>query len=644
MSKKLTLEQKAIVDHLSGHSLVKAVPGSGKTTTLIMRVAYLIKSGVNPNNILILMFNKAAQLSFSKKLQIKLAKDGVNLMPEVRTFHSFAMQLIKRAESYQYIKEKKFLDTAKPEYKGIIRQCLGQEGYVDNNEIEKLELQISNWRREEVSADDLYRDPTYKEASIVYKKAYCKYLELMEEAAFRTFDEMLIEALSLMKNQPSFTPYFQHVIVDEYQDVNYIQNELIKCLAHEHTSVMAVGDVNQCIYEWRGSKSDFIQGIFQNHFLGTTVYHLSNTFRFGQSLSNAANSVIYKNKESNTNKCISHKNTPNTKVEIHQETELLTFLGKNVDTFKVGTTAIIGRSHADLLEPELLLQLKGVPYVNMSSKGLLIFRPELSLLVVLFCIGVDGELSKLRNFYELKKVIRNFVMQLSLRLEKGAQQKIVNLISNNTSSFWSILNKYVSPKYESNSKILSALANLSGKVNTDVSGSELFNFINEQGLLEGVSENSILRVESNDQQRGVNRIASILNTIDISSHEFINILISPPVYTQNTTCIELLTMHGSKGLEWDNVIIVGLYDRDFPGQDANILDYELLSANTPQVCDDLKEDRRLFYVAITRAIKQLHLLVPSDRSLTYWQSKGWSSTPKKTVIATRFVFEMSGYS
>jgi len=641
MSKQLTLEQKKIVTHVDGHSLIKAVPGSGKTTTLIMRVAYLIRCGVNPNNILILMFNKAAQLSFKEKLEIKLKKDGIIDVPEVRTFHSFARQLVKHAESGKYIKKKKFLDTSSYEYKKIIKKCSAQDGYVDNNEIEALELKISNWRLEEVTAADLFNDPTYKKIPVESKKAYCKYLKLLDELGFRTFDEMIIESVSLMKNHSSFTPSFQHVIVDEYQDVNYIQNEFVKCLAREHTSVMAVGDVNQCIYEWRGSKSDFIQGIFQNHFLGTTIYHLSNTFRFGKSLSHAANTVIYKNKEPDTNKCVSHDGNPNTKVEIHHGIEFLSLLGSHFDDFRIGTTAVIGRAHSDLLEPELILQLKNIPYRNISSKKTLILRPELSLLAVLFCIGVDGELSKLKSFYDLKKVIRSFVMQLSVRLEKGIQTKIVDLISNNTNSFWLVLDKYVSSQNNNNLKILNALKNISGKLNSDFSACELFKIIKEQGLLNNVSENSILRLESNDQQRGISRIENLLNTLDITCDVFLHVLISPPIYAPNTDYFELLTMHGSKGLEWDNVIIVGLHDKVFPGQDISTQDSKSPDSNPQLIADSLKEERRLFYVAITRAIKQLHLLVPNDSSLIYWQSKGWFSTPKKPVIATRFVFEMN---
>tara|TARA_R110001583_G_scaffold1612_5_gene12712 strand:+ start:1319 stop:3253 length:1935 start_codon:yes stop_codon:yes gene_type:complete len=640
MKKQLTSEQKQIVEHTIGHALVKAVPGSGKTTTLIMRVAYLIRIGVNPNNILILMFNKAAQLSFKEKLEIKLKKDGVRIIPEVRTFHSLAIGLLKKAEIARYIKKKDILDTNHYKYKQILKQCTNQVDSIRNSDLEALQLQISNWRLEGVTSADLYNDPTYKDVTGYEKSAYFNYLKLMEEYNFRTFDDALIEAVNLVQSNPSFLPDFQYMIVDEYQDVNYIQNEFVKHLAREHSNVMVVGDVNQCIYEWRGSKSDFIQGIFQNQFSGTTIYHLSYTFRFGKKLSNAANSVIYKNKEYQTTQCVSHINNPNTIVKIHHDMTFLSFLNCNISEFQMGSTVILGRAKSDLVVPELLLQMKDIPYRNISSKLGLILRPELSFLTVLFCLSLDGNISKLKGLYDMKKVIRNFIMQLNLWLDKGVQNTILDKVSINVNSFWQVLDKYIPLQHSHNLKIISALKKISNQFNEATSARELFHKINAEGLLEGISESSVLITESNDQLRGITSIETLLDSLGITCNKFIDIMIRPSINTQSKNCFELSTMHNSKGLEWDNVIIVGLYDKEFPGQSDGV-QREKPSSDLSQLNENIKESRRLFYVAITRAITQLHLLVPKDDSLKHWQKNGWSSTPKKPVIATRFVFEMN---
>jgi len=158
-------------------------------------------------------------------------------------------------------------------------------------------------------------------------------------------------------------------------------------------------------------------------------------------------------------------------------------------------------------------------------------------------------------------------------------------------------------------------------------------------LTNTVSEASILRRESNDQVRGINFIQQLLSSFKISAEKFLHILVEPIKYDGNLH-YELSTMHGSKGLEWDSVIILGLHDKAYPGQyREKPIGNAVSSVESPKE-RELKEDRRLFYVAITRAISQLHLVVPQDSQLEHWHKHGWSSTPKKEVDATRFVFEL----
>jgi DNA helicase-2/ATP-dependent DNA helicase PcrA len=645
MSKKLTDEQKMIARHVNGHALVKAVPGSGKTTTLVMRITYLLKQGFYPNNILILMYNKAAQLNFEGKLHIAVQKANFVSSPEVRTFHSYAKKLVKQAEYLKLIKPKILTEQKPRVYQSVLKASYAygyglEDGYIENNKIEELVHNISNWRSEDLTPSDLESDPTYEDVDVKDKQAYAKYFELMDQHCLRTFDDLLIEAVQLIKSGNLKPPTLHHIVVDEYQDVNFIQNEFIKCLTKNNTSVMVVGDVNQCIYEWRGSRPDFIEGKFQKDFKNTTLFNLSCTFRYGHQLSFIANSVISKNKDTVPSMCISHPNNQCTEVHVHQGIELLNLIKRLESNRGTKTNAIIARANADLIEPEIILQFLGIPYRNMSNTSTLITRPEISLLTVLFCIAIDGSLEKIRSHKHFKVILRSFIHQINFKLAKGQLQRLTDSIANDKDSFWEILKTQIDKKQRGNAKLLETLGNFNKAFPEADSASTLYQLLDRSDLFKDVSEASILRRESNDQVRGINFIQQLLSSFKISAEKLLQILVEPSTYENGEVHYELSTMHGSKGLEWHSVIILGLHDKAYPGQSKEKPIGNAVVPAEKSKERELKEDRRLFYVAITRAISQLHLVVPQDSQLEHWHKQGWSSTPKKEVDATRFVFEL----
>ncbi|WP_108946649.1 ATP-dependent helicase [Shewanella halifaxensis] len=645
MSKSLTLEQKNIVKHSNGHALVRAVPGSGKTTTLIMRVKYLINMGVNPESILILMYNKGAQISFQNKLNVAISKYILPNKPKVKTFNSYALKLIKDAQELKLIKHKSLVIAGDYKYQELLRECyfFGAQvegSYLENNEIEKLELNISNWRLEELTADDLDNDPNYKKVDDISKRAYRKYCELLEQRNLITFDDSLIEAVQLLRSSQLKKPQLSHIIVDEYQDVNYIQNELIKCLTTHHTNVMVVGDVNQCIYEWRGSRPDFIEGIFERDFNACTVFELSYTFRYGHELAYVANSVISKNKDSNGSFCISHPNNPDTVVSIHQGVNLIELLLQRETIGVGGSTAIIARSNADLIEAEIILQLLELPYCTKTSQKNLLSRPEITLFALLMCLAIDGDFRKLYPIKNITLLVKNFIKQLGFRLPKGMLNEITEETVKSSDPFLEILESKGILNQANNYKLYRGIQGIINTLKTDDNSADAYRSFYHKGLFLNVSESSILRRESNDQSHGISVIHNLLDTFEISVGELLSILITPNEYREEDIRYHLTTMHGSKGLEWESVILIGLNDKVYPGESNQLSIQKKLDHIPSKEVDALKEERRLFYVAITRAIKNLHLIVPNDRSLEFWNQNRWSSTPKKEVEATRFVFEM----
>ena len=638
MSKKLSIEQQEIVSHLYGHALVKAVPGSGKTTTLIMRVTNLLKQGVNAQRILILMYNKAAQVSFEKKLRVAIKKYDLPYLPEVRTFNSYALKLIQSAYKLNVIKRKTLIHSGDIQYTELLRESyryahVTEKSYVDNKEIEKLELDFSNWRLENLTPNDLETDPTYGDVSDNHKRSYRKYCELLELHNLMTFNDSLNSAVDLLRSGALPNPMLQQLIIDEYQDVNYTQNELIKALTSSITSVMVVGDVNQCIYKWRGSRPDFIDGMFEKDFKSTTVYSLSYTFRYGHQLSYIANAVISKNKDLSSSYCLSHPSTKDTEVLVTHTLSFTDIIKKCENTPALGAIAILARANSDLLAPELILQILNLPYKANLTTPTLVCRPEISYFTILLCLAVDGNIDRVRFNSNINKklLVHNFLKQIDFKLSKGVLKSLVLALLEGEKCFYEALQENVDITQYSNRKALESLQALKAQFKDSNMALVAYKTFLSKGLFSSISIASVIRRESNDQSRGINSIEQLLSTLSININDLLQTLLKPQRHNDIDVRYELTTMHGSKGLEWDTVIIVGLEDAQYPG---------INDVQTAESENELKEERRLFYVAITRAVKYLYLIVPDDHQLQHWHDKGWSSTPKREVEVTRFVFEM----
>ncbi|MDP4534093.1 ATP-dependent helicase [Marinobacter salarius] len=638
MKKRLTWEQKRIVAHERGHALVKAVPGSGKTTTLVKRVERLAKSGVDPRQILILMYNKSAQQSFTEKLKVAL---GAQAIPEARTFHSLALKIVHYGENKEIIKKKTLLTPEDNRYGQLVKEAyrdgFAYEGsYIQSNDLENLELFIARCRAGAVTADDAAQDPAFSTVKPEYVRAYKRYCDLLEENGFRTFDDCLIEAASLLKSSSDLGTRFTHIIVDEYQDVNLIQHNMVRLLAKPDTSVMAVGDINQCIYEWRGARPDFIGGLFEKHFENTKIFHLSCTFRFGHELSLMANSVIRRNSAKLTKLCVSHPDTPRTGVKLHFDDCLSKVLSRL--PLENGSQAILSRTKANLAEAEIALRLCGLPYRYLSGSSSLHTRAEIGLLVIGMSLCVYGDLRSLEGHSNQQSLVNGFLRNSDFKWNKGQLKKAFDLLSAPEADLLTVLGG-VLENYGHQKKRFDEFVTIRNSADENTPAVEVFWHLRQSGLIEGVGSGEVSRTGSNDQQRGIVRIQELLESTQITAKKFLSLILHPGQSFQNCEPFVLSTLHGAKGLEWDNVVVIGLHEAEFPGGKPDN-DYKSpASSDDPVTKEELEELRRLFYVGITRTRRQLNLVVPADERLTKWLNNGWDSSPKGSPTATRFVYE-----
>ncbi|MDX7676354.1 ATP-dependent helicase [Aeromonas caviae] len=511
MKKRLTWEQKCIVGHDTGHALVKAVPGSGKTTTLVKRIERLVKTGTDPRSILILMYNKSAQENFTEKLNTAL-KSGV--IPEIRTFHSLALTIVGYGERRQLIKKKNLITPTDYQYEQLVKQAYrygfdSEASYIDPNEIETFELFISRWRAAAVTPVDAANDPTFNSIKREFIRAYSRYCELLEENCLRTFDDCLVEAVALLRKDSSLGAHFKHIIVDEYQDVNWIQHEMTRLLSKQDTSVMAVGDVNQCIYEWRGARPDFIGGLFEQHYQNTKVFQLSCTFRFGHELSLMANSVIRRNSTKLTKLCVSHPSTPKTEVRLHFDN----CLSKVLSNLSVssGTQAILSRTKANLAEAEIALRLCGLPYRYLNGSSALHTRTEIGILVVGVLLSVYGDLRLLENHPNKKAIVYGFLKEAGFNWQTGQLKAALSGLMAPNADLWAVLGQlFDGAQYQKDR--LGRLATICQKDGEETPAIDVLRRLGMEGFIDSVGSDGVTRTGSNDRQRGVVRIVELLDS------------------------------------------------------------------------------------------------------------------------------------
>lgn len=648
-SKTVTQEQRMIIEHSGSHALVKAVPGSGKTTTLVKRVQHLLKLGVKPKQILVLMYNKAAQVSFTEKLKLTLKNEYS--LPPVRTFHSLALKIVQHAERSDKLSKKKLLKPDMKEYGSIIREAYrygysAEDGFVEQSEVEELELFIARCHAEGLAPEEVALDPVFAKSPKEHIKAYLRFYELLQENRFRTFDSMLAEAKQLIAEQLQLVSQLSHVIVDEYQDVNLVQHEIIKLLAGNHASVMAVGDINQSIYQWRGSRPDFIDGIFEQQFQPVKVFYLSCTFRFGHQLSLIANSLISKNSHKTAKLCVSQPTqTPHTEVYIHPG--LCLSKVSSLLTPGAHSNAILARTNAHLAETELALRLCQIPYAYPDEKEdgsysiektTLFKRKEICLLVVAFLLSVDGDLRRLRRHNDRKSIISNFLQDAGFNWVTGQMKDAKTKLIDKSADIWHIILEVLQNGRKQSLQLKDLLSLNRTALGTDLAA-DVYHKISLTGLIKNIGQNSAVRRESNDQRRGMFRINEFLQSSKITAEEFLSAVLNPQTANSDFSPVTLATFHAAKGLEYDTVIITGLNDAEFPPSSPQKIPSHF---ETKDITDEnsLEEERRLFYVGITRAKQKLHLLVPQDERLAKWLNNGWNTTPKQETIASRFVYEL----
>lgn len=595
----LNNSQLEAVKVLDGPLLILAGAGSGKTRVLTTRVSYLIDQGVDPNSILAITFtNKAAKEMKERVLKI-LGPMAYQI--QISTFHSFGLTIVKEnCELLGYKKNFTILDS--DDSLTVIKKILKDFDLDPKIYNPKgIKSQISGAKNELLNPEEYsnYASSEYEKIVLKIYKAYQTKLAINNSL---DFDDLLMLPIVLFRQNPDVLKKYQekykYILIDEYQDTNEAQYTLTKMISAKYKNICVVGDPDQSIYAFRGSNYRNILN-FENDYKNAKTIMLEKNYRSTKNILTVANDVI-KNNTARKDKSLWTDNEDGEKVYYHrsenEKDEAFYVMTQIKDLMKrspLKEIAILYRTNAQSRNMEEALLRENIPYKVVGSFYFYKRKEIKDLIAYLNVIyNQDDDINLLRIINVPKRGI--------------GLKTIENLISKANDEGKSVYDIISSGKEMEFKKIINELIELK----ESSSLTELVDYVLEKtGMkMELIAENTLdseVRLENLEEFKSITKNFEERNGI-ISLEEFlteISLVSDIEEHKNNNEVVTLMTVHSAKGLEFDNVFIIGLEEGIFP------------HVNSFQEIASLEEERRLCYVAITRARKKLWLINAKRRML-----------------------------
>lgn len=594
--------QKEAASHIDGPMLILAGAGSGKTKTITTRLAYLIDEvGIDAASTLTLTFtNKAASVMRSRALS--MIKSSSNAQPLLCTFHKFGL-LFLRLYIEKLGRKNDFVVIDTDDAKKIIKDVL-----VDKSSASSVLARISAFKNRFESVEDVFdrlkmlKDEEREKFELI-ARAYRLYEQSLRTNNLLDFDDLLLKSYEILANDLSLakqiSKQYNYIMVDEYQDTNALQFELLRLLCSSHQNLVVVGDDDQSIYGFRGARVENILN-FQDEFENVKLVKLEHNYRSNASILSAANMLIKNNQKRLGKSLIATK-------EEGEAFKILKFDNERSEALKIaqliqekinsGTPAseiaVLYRVNALSRSLEEALMKAKVPFKILS--GVRFFeRVEIkcALAYLRFLNNTDDDYSfkaiintPKRGFGE---VALNRLLELSKAKQMSLYQALIVALENNFFGKKIALDLQIFVQKIEKLKACESLKELVLMLEDELKLKEYFKEqINGEDRVENLNELYALLKDKIDAEN-LSSLSDLLNELSLQSDQ-------DSVEGDN---VFLMSIHASKGLEFDNVFIVGLEEGFFP-------------LNT--LVSELEEERRLAYVAITRAKKELVLSSASSR-------------------------------
>ncbi len=597
---ELNSAQRQAVSNTDGPLLVLAGAGTGKTRTITYRIVYLIKNGVSPDKILAVTFtNKAASEMRERVYRLINSDQDLNrpvsafasgfVFPLVSTFHALCVRLLR--EFYRELNlQKSFTifdrsDSVRAVKRATVQLGLDIKQYEPRGILNAISKHKGDGITESEYANQTFTNPHEEVVASVWRE----YEKILAKENALDFDDLLLRVYLFLKNNKNILKKLQerwsYIHVDEYQDTNQVQFEIIKLLAGTRKNICAVGDTDQCIYTWRQARVENLLN-FEDEFTGTRTVLLEQNYRSTQTILAAANDIIEKNTNRHDKKLFT-KNAEGEKINVYSAmdagdearavvNEIERLINSSVCPSEI---AVLYRANFQSRSLEESFFHSKIPYQVLGTK--FFDRKE-----------IKDVLSYVRA--ALNPSCFGDIARIVATPPRGiGKQTLAHMIDGTLDK----LSQAAQKKVEDFKKLLAEIKNMAENLKV----SEALRFTIRASGLEAKLKNGT--EEDKERYENMQELVTLATKYDsLTRGEGIEKMIEDAALAtdqdeleENTNSVKLMTVHAAKGLEFDYVFIVGLEEGLFP--------HERLEDET----HDEEEERRLFYVALTRARKKIFL-------------------------------------
>ena len=618
--------QRAAVEYIDGPSLVIAGAGSGKTRVLTYKIAYLLSQGMKPWSIMALTFTNKAAREMKERIG-KLVGDDLAQHLYMGTFHSIFSRIL-RAEAEHIGFNNNFTIYDESDSRSLLKAIIKEMGLDDKAyKPAAVHARISMAKNNLVTAESYDSDPAILEQNKRAKmpaigKIYVAYVQRCRQANAMDFDDLLMLTFQLFREheeiRQKYAGRFDYILVDEYQDTNHVQMSIVMQLCKEKLRVCAVGDDSQSIYSFRGANIDNILN-YQKQLPGTQLFKLEQNYRSTQTIVEAANSLIHHNRNQ-IQKEVFSKNDKGEKIQYkpaYSDKEEALIVAKNIQRIKrqddcgYDQFAILYRTNAQSRSFEEEFRKQGIPYRIYG--GLSFYqRKEIKDIIAYFRLVANPD---------DEEAFKRIINYPARGIGATTVTKIADCAHQNQVSFWEVIgniehyglnvNKGAQTKLENFRLLISSFIDRSHTLDVYELGDAI---IRESRISEDIMSGK--NADDLARQENLEEFLSGMQTFVAGRQEegrmdeayLTDYLQDVALLTdadsegeKDEPRVSLMTIHAAKGLEFATVFVVGLEENIFPSPLAAISVREL------------EEERRLLYVAITRAEKHCILTNAKNR-------------------------------
>ena len=618
--------QRAAVEYIDGPSLVIAGAGSGKTRVLTYKIAYLLNQGMKPWSIMALTFTNKAAREMKERIG-RLVGDDLAQHLYMGTFHSIFSRIL-RAEAEHIGFNNNFTIYDEADSRSLIKAIVKEMGLDDKSyKPAAVHAKISMAKNNLVSAESYASDAAIYEQNKRAQmpevgKIFLAYVQRCKQANAMDFDDLLVLTHQLFREheeiRQKYAARFDYILVDEYQDTNHVQMSIVMQLCKEKLRVCAVGDDSQSIYSFRGANIDNILN-YQKQLKGTRLFKLEQNYRSTQTIVKAANSLI-KNNRNQIKKDVYSENAVGEKLQYkpaYSDKEEAVIVAKDIkrikrqDNCEYHDFAILYRTNAQSRSFEEEFRRQGIPYRIYG--GLSFYqRKEIKDIIAYFRLVANPD---------DEEAIKRIINYPARGIGATTVMKIADCAHQNQVSFWEVISEPAHYGLNVNKGTLAKLDNFRLLISSFIERSHTTDvyelgdaIIKESGIsqdiMSGRDADDLARQENLEEflggmsafveeRREEGRMDEAFLTDYLQDVALLTDADSEGA--KDEPRVSLMTVHAAKGLEFATVFIVGLEENIFPSP---------LAAMSVR---ELEEERRLLYVAITRAEKHCILTNAKNR-------------------------------